>query len=133
MHSLIALAADGTPLTPAVFWADERALPQARRLRDSGNWLALHRRTGTPVHPMSPLVKLLWLREEQPEVWSRAAHWVGIKDYVLFRLTGLLAVDESIASATGLYGLAARDWTTKPSRWPGCGATSCRACARPPM
>ena len=39
-----------------------------------------------------------------------AAHWVGIKDYVLFRLTGVLAVDESTASATGLYGLAARDW-----------------------
>ena len=110
MHSLIALAADGAPLTPSVIWADERALPQARRLRESGEWLALHRRTGTPVHPMSPLVKLLWFREEQPDVWRRAVHWVGIKDYVLLRLTGMLAVDESIASATGLYGLAARDW-----------------------
>jgi sugar (pentulose or hexulose) kinase len=57
-----------------------------------------------------PLVKLLWFREQQPDVWQRAAHWVGIKEYVLYRLAGLLAVDESIASATGLYGLAARDW-----------------------
>ena len=110
MHSLIALAPDGSPLTPSVTWADSRAAAQARRLRDSGEWLALHRRTGTPVHPMSPLVKLLWFREHQPEVWHRAAHWVGIKEYVLYRLAGLLAVDESIASATGLYGLAARDW-----------------------
>jgi gluconokinase len=110
MHSLIALAPDGSPLTPSVTWADGRAAAQARRLRDSGEWLALHRRTGTPVHPMSPLVKLLWFRERQPEVWHRAAHWVGIKEYVLFRLAGLLAVDESIASATGLYGLADRDW-----------------------
>ncbi|MGH8824497.1 MAG: gluconokinase [Jiangellaceae bacterium] len=110
MHSLIALAPDGSPLTPSVTWADGRAMAQARRLRESGEWLALHRRTGTPVHPMSPLVKLLWYREQLPEVWHRAAHWVGIKEYVLFRLAGLLAVDESIASATGLYGLAARDW-----------------------
>jgi gluconokinase len=110
MHSLIALASDGSPLTPSVTWADSRAAAQARQLRDSGEWLALHRRTGTPVHPMSPLVKLLWFREQQPEVWHRAAHWVGIKDYVLSWLAGLLAVDESIASATGLYGLAARDW-----------------------
>jgi gluconokinase len=110
MHSLIALGADGSPLTPSVIWADGRASAQARRLRDSGEWLALHRRTGTPVHPMSPLVKLLWFREESPDVWHRAAHWVGIKEYVLFRLTGLLAVDEATASATGLYGLAARDW-----------------------
>jgi gluconokinase len=110
MHSLIALGADGSPLTPSVIWADRRASAQARRLRDSGEWLALHRRTGTPVHPMSPLVKLLWFREEAPDVWRRAAHWVGIKEYLLFRLTGLLAIDESTASATGLYGLAARDW-----------------------
>jgi gluconokinase len=110
MHSLIALAPDGSPLTPSVTWADSRAAAQARRLRDSGEWLALHRRTGTPVHPMSPLLKLLWFREQQPEVWHRTAHWVGIKEYVLHRLAGLLAVDESIASATGLYGLAARDW-----------------------
>ncbi|CCH88479.1 Carbohydrate kinase [Modestobacter italicus] len=110
MHSLIALDADGAPITPSVTWADERARAQARRLRDSGDWLSLHRRTGTPVHPMSPLVKLLWFREEQPEVWGRAAHWVGIKEYVVHRLTGQLMVDESTASATGLYGLAARDW-----------------------
>jgi gluconokinase len=110
MHTLIGLGADGTRLTPSVTWADGRAAAQARRLRETGDWLALHRRTGTPVHPMSPLVKLLWFREEQPDIWQRAAHWVGIKEYLLFRLTGLLAVDESIASATGLYGLASREW-----------------------
>ena len=110
MHSLIALAPGRHPAHASVILADERALPQARRLRASGEWLALHRRTGTPVHPMSPLVKLLWFREEEPEVCRRAAHWVGIKEDVLLRLTGVLAVDESIASATGLYGLAARDW-----------------------
>jgi gluconokinase len=110
MHSLIALAADGSPLTPSVTWADGRAAAQARRLRETNEWLTLHRRTGTPVHPMSPLVKLLWFREQQPDIWQRAAHWVGIKEYVLSRLAGLLAVDESIASATGLYGLVARDW-----------------------
>ena len=73
MHSLIALGPDGSPLTPSVIWADERAVPQARRLRESGDWLALHCRTGTPVHPMSPLVKLLWFREQEPEIWRRAS------------------------------------------------------------
>jgi gluconokinase len=110
MHSLIALASDGRPLTPSLTWADGRAAAQAARLRASGDWLELHRRTGTPVHPMAPLMKLLWFREEQPQVWRRAAHWVGIKEYVLSRLAGVLVADESIASATGLYSLAARDW-----------------------
>jgi gluconokinase len=109
MHSLIGLGSDGSRMTPSLTWADGRAARQALRLRESGDWLALHRRTGTPVHPMSPLVKLLWFRETQPDIWH-AAHWLGIKEYVLVRLAGLLAVDESIASATGLYGLASRDW-----------------------
>jgi gluconokinase len=121
MHSLIALASDGSPLTPLVTWADGRAAAQARRLRASGEWLALHRRTGTPVHPMSPLVKLLWFRDQQPDVWDRAAHWVGIKEYVLLRLANLLVVDESIASATGLYGLAARDWDAEALALAGLG------------
>ena len=59
---------------------------------------------------MSPLTKLLWFREEEPDIFRRAAHWIGIKEYVLLRLAGVLTVDESTASATGLYGLAARDW-----------------------
>ena len=110
MHDLIGLDADGKPLTPMLTWADGRAAAQARRLRASGDWLDLHRRTGTPVHPMSPLVKLLWFREERPELWDRVAHWVGVKEYVLQRLAGVLAVDESIASAMGMYNLQARDW-----------------------
>jgi len=110
MHDLIGLDADGKPLTPMLTWADGRAAAQARRLRASDDWLALHRRTGTPVHPMSPLVKLLWFREERPELWGRVAHWVGVKEYVLQRLAGVLAVDESIASATGMYNLQTRDW-----------------------
>ena len=110
MHDVIGLDADGEPLTPMLTWADGRAAAQARRLRASGDWLDLHRRTGTPVHPMSPLVKLLWFREERPELWDRVAHWVGVKEYVLQRLAGVLAVDESIASAMGMYNLKARDW-----------------------
>src|SRR4051794_24511138 len=63
MHSLLGLDAGGNPLTPLITWADTRASAQADRLREQGRALVLHKRTGTPVHPMSPLVKLAWLRE----------------------------------------------------------------------
>ena len=62
-------------------WADGRASVQARRLRDSGQWLGLHRRTGTPLHPMSPLVKLLWFRAEAPDVGRRAARWTRFLEF----------------------------------------------------
>jgi gluconokinase len=110
MHSLIGLDGAGEPVTPLLTWADARAVPQARALRDAGDALALQRRTGTPVHPMSPMVKLRWFAEEAPEVAGRVAHWVGIKELVLRGLTGELAVDFGIASATGLFNLEAEEW-----------------------
>jgi gluconokinase len=110
MHSLLALDDGGNPLTPLITWADTRASAQADRLRDEGRALDLQKRTGTPVHPMSPLVKLMWLRESDPELHRRAAHWVGIKEFVLHRWCGSDVVDHSIASATGLLALDTLDW-----------------------
>jgi len=110
MHSVIAIDAAGAPLTPSFTWADNRAAAWAGRINREHDGLALYRRTGTPIHPMSPLVKLMWLRHEQPEVWRRAHRFVGIKEFVLARLCGSNVVDHSIASATGLFNLEALDW-----------------------
>ena len=110
MHSLIAVDADDRPLTPSFTWADNRAAPWAERVNADHDGLAIYRRTGTPIHPMSPLIKLLWLRHERPDVWQRAHRFIGIKEFVLKRLCGAYMVDHSIASATGLFNLEALDW-----------------------
>jgi gluconokinase len=110
MHSLIGLDPMGTPLTPSITWADSRASSQAERLRASPRGLQLHRRTGTPVHPMSPLAKLLWLREQEPKLFERVGHWVGIKDYVLRQLCDALVTDHSMASGTGLMDIHRLAW-----------------------
>ena len=108
MHTLLALDTSHRPLTPALSWADQRAASTARALRSSA--ADLHQATGTPVHPMSPLVKLAWFAEHEPELSRRAAHWVGLKDYLVHRLTGRLVTDHSCASATGLLDLRTLDW-----------------------
>jgi len=113
MHSLLGLDPDGRPVTPLVTWADTRASAQAERVRASSIGLALHRRTGTPVHPMSPLPKLIWFREQEPKLCERVGHWVGIKEYVLSHLCGALVVDHSVASATGLMNLEELAWDSQ--------------------
>ena len=110
MHSLIVLDALDRPLTPSYTWADLRAAPWARTIDERHDGFAIYRRTGTPIHPMSPFVKMLWLRHERPQVWRQARRFVGIKEYVLHRLCGGWLVDHSIASATGLFNLETRDW-----------------------
>src|SRR5260370_11010257 len=110
MHSRAALDGGGVPFTPSMTWADVRATDQAERLRSLSVGAELHRRTGTPVHPMSPLTKLIWFREREPAVLSSAARWVGIKEYVLAHLTGGFVVDRSIASARGLRDVVSVAW-----------------------
>jgi gluconokinase len=110
MHSLIALDAGGRPLTGSITWADNRASEQAEQLRAQDLGLALHRRTGTPIHPMSPLTKLLWFRQRAPELAASARRWVGIKEYVVAHLTGEYVMDHSVASATGLMDFSTLDW-----------------------
>lgn len=110
MHSLIAVDATGKPLTRSITWADSRATPWAERIKNDWSGLAIYQRTGTPIHPMSPLAKLVWLRHEQPALFARAARFISIKEYVFFRLFQRYIVDYSIASATGLFNLVQLNW-----------------------
>jgi gluconokinase len=111
MHGLLALDAALRPLTPLITWADARAAPQARFLRTSGQASELHRATGAPIHPMTPLTKLMWFSRNEPETWARARWWVGLKDYLLYRLTGTLVTELSSASGTGLLDMATGTWS----------------------
>jgi gluconokinase len=86
MHALIAVDADGNPLTRAWIWADNRGAEQAEQLRTLSFGRECYRRSGTPVHPMSPLVKLLWMKERDPDLFQRASKFVSIKEYIWYRM-----------------------------------------------
>lgn len=110
MHSLIAVDGAGTPLTHAITWADLRSRPYAEALKASAAGKRIYRQTGTPVHAMSPLCKLLWLKDKKPDIFAKAARFISIKEYIWWRLFGKYQVDHSIASATGLFDIYTLDW-----------------------
>jgi gluconokinase len=111
MHGLVPLGADGRPLGPLITWADGRAAAQSTALVADGRGKALQARTGTPVHPMSPLAKLAWWRDEDAGLLRAAARWGGVKDVVAAALCGpAVPLDLSSASTTGLYDIHARRW-----------------------
>lgn len=112
LHGLVALDADGEPLTPLLTWADGRSVDEARALRAWGLAEDVHRTTGTPVHPMTPLTKILWFGRHEPELVSRVRCWAGLKDVVLRDLTGQLVTEASSASATALLDLRTRTWSS---------------------
>jgi gluconokinase len=110
MHSLIPVAADGAPLSPALLWMDSRAQAAATALWERPAGKAVYQRTGTPVHPMSPLVKLIWMRDQRPDLFRAAAMFVSLKEWAWHRWFGEWQVDAATASATGLYNLLERAW-----------------------
>ena len=112
MHSLIAVDASGKPLTAAIIWADNRSVEQTTQLKEDGIGHEIYLQTGTPIHPMSPLPKLLWMKQLAPEVFHQAAKFISIKEYIFYQLFKRFVVDYSIASTTGLFNLRQLHWDT---------------------
>lgn len=110
MHSVIAVDRNEQPLTACITWADNRSAPYAARLKNELGGHELYLRTGTPVHPMSPITKLMWLGAEQPELFQRTHKFISIKEYLFAQWFGEYMVDHSIASATGMFNLERLDW-----------------------
>ena len=110
MHGLLGLDRDLKPVTELLTWADSRAWKQAEVLNEHSTGPRLHHTSGTPTHPMSPLVKLRWIRENQPDLLADTAHWVGLKDWVLAVLTGKVATELSTASGSGMLDMEERAW-----------------------
>jgi len=109
MHSLIAVGKDGSLLTNSIIWADNRSVSYVNKLK-AGNGHDIYMRTGTPIHPMSPLSKILWFKGEQPELFESVQMWISIKEYVTWRWFNQYFVDYSIASTTGLFNLEQLEW-----------------------
>lgn len=110
MHSLIAVDEQGAPLTNCIIWADNRAAEIAESLNNSDIGKNFYHATGVPVHAMSPLCKLLWIKENEPALYKNAFKFIGIKEYICYKLCGEYLVDTSIASSTGLLNLKTLDW-----------------------
>jgi gluconokinase len=110
LHSLMALDQHGQPLTGVITWADRRAAAQAQRLKDQPQTTDLYQRTGCPIHGMYPLYKILWLKEERPDIFTRAANFVSAKEYIFAQLTGQYWVDYSLAAGSGLLNTHNLDW-----------------------
>ena len=118
-HGMMALDADGVPLTRLQTWADTRSVRQMETIRNASDAMTLYQATGTPLHPMSLVGKIAWLREEKPEIFEKTAMIAAAKEYLLFRLFGKWVIDHSVASATGLLNIHTRTWDTLALRKAG--------------
>ncbi len=99
------------PLRPAIVWLDTRAQEQADHLRTLFDPDEYRRRRGadfpTAVDSAS---KMLWIRQNEPEVWERTRYLMMLPDYLGLRLTGERRLDTSNAGSTAMVDRTSGDW-----------------------
>ncbi|WHX98735.1 gluconokinase [Neobacillus sp. DY30] len=110
MHSVIAMDENAQPLTPCITWADNRSEAWAHKIKDELDGHNVYKRTGTPIHPMSPLSKITWIVNERPEIAVNAKKYIGIKEYIFKKFFDQYVVDYSLASSMGMMNLKNLDW-----------------------
>jgi gluconokinase len=113
MQSIIAIDDTGNPLTDAILWADNRAHALAEELKNSELGTLFYQKTGIPIHPFSPMTKIAWWKAWDPEVFSKAAKFISIKEYIWQHLTGEYCIDSSMASGTGLMSIHRLNWDSE--------------------
>lgn len=116
-HSLMGVDETGKPTTPVFGWADNRSREYVNVLRKRFEETETHNRTGARFHTSFWPAKLLWIRKEQPDVWSKTDRWISFGDYVALKLCGRAVSSISIASGTGIFDIRKCDWDAEFLRY----------------
>jgi gluconokinase len=109
--SFIALDEKGKPLTKIITWMDSRGdelvIKYKKRKKEAAK---LQEKTGCVVHESYTLWKILWLKENNMGIFSRASKFLSLPDYLTYKLTGKFAISYALASTTGLFNINSLEW-----------------------
>lgn len=111
MMGAVLVDGKGQPIRPAIIWADTRSQTQAQQLVERVGMERGYALTGHRLNPTYSLSKVMWVRDEDPEAFSRATRFMLAKDYVAYCLTGEIATDPSDASSTNAYDQRSGAWS----------------------
>ena len=110
-HGLVLLDDQGQVLRPAKLWCDTQSSAENQRLLDwLGGTQGSLERLGLAIAPGYTVSKLLWTREQHPELFQRIAHILLPHDYLNFWLTGRCCSEYGDASGSGYFDVRRRDW-----------------------
>ncbi len=111
MHGLVLLDEAGNVLRPAILWNDQRTGEQCDEIRSRLGKARLIQITGNDALTGFTAPKVLWVQENEPEIYAKARHILLPKDYIRYRLTGQFAMDVADGSGTILFDLKSRTWS----------------------
>ena len=111
MHGLVLLDEAGRVLRPAILWNDQRTQDQCDEIHRRVGKSEFIQITGNVALTGFTAPKILWVKENEPQVYARVKHILLPKDYVRYRMTHEYAMDKADGAGTVLFDLKARDWS----------------------
>ena len=111
MHGLVLLDEAGNVLRPAILWNDQRTQSQCDEIHTRLGKERFIQITGNVALTGFTAPKILWVKENEPEVYARGKHVLLPKDYIRYTLTGEYAMDKADGAGTVLFDLKKRDWS----------------------
>ncbi|AZN39933.1 xylulokinase [Paenibacillus albus] len=111
MHGLVALDKEGQVLRPSIIWCDQRSIPQKAVLESAFSTEELGNMVQNSVSTGFLILSLMWMKENEPDLYSLIDRVMLPKDYVRYRLTGELGTDMTDASGTSAYATASLGWS----------------------
>jgi xylulokinase len=111
MHGLVLLDAEGSVLRPAILWNDQRTQAQCDEIHQRIGKERFIQITGNVALTGFTAPKILWVAQNEPEVYAKVKHILLPKDYIRLKLTGVYAMDKADGAGTVLFNLKERDWS----------------------
>ncbi|PKO12946.1 MAG: hypothetical protein CVU39_21810 [Chloroflexi bacterium HGW-Chloroflexi-10] len=100
----------GNPLRPTILGMDTRTAAQNEWLRQRFGGEQLFLRTGMPIHTINTLPKLLWIKENEPDIWHSADKFLLVEDFLIRKMTGQTVISQCLASRTQIFNLHTGKW-----------------------
>lgn len=101
----------GNPLRKNIIWADMRSVEQAKFIEDKLSMEKVYKITGHRISPAYSAAKILWVKDNQPDIYSKTYKFLHAKDYIIHKLTSEFVTDYSDASGMNLLDLNKLDWS----------------------
>jgi xylulokinase len=111
MHGLVLLDEAGNVLRPAILWNDQRTQSQCDEIHQIIGKEKFIQITGNVALTGFTAPKILWVKENESDIYAKAKHVLLPKDYIRYKLTGEYAMDKADGAGTVLFDLKSRDWS----------------------
>lgn len=90
---------------------DDRTIPQSKWWEENLGKERIFQITGIPLHPMHSINKIMWFKENRPEIYEKTWKFLCVEDYLIFKLTGAAVISYSLASRTMAFDITSKDWS----------------------